>query len=97
MPDYPRRRPAEGHLPLTVPVFQILLAVADQDLHGYAIIQDIRDRTSGEVELTAYGNVLAAIGFLRGVAAEELERRALDVRDAYFPVLVAARATKAAA
>jgi DNA-binding PadR family transcriptional regulator len=34
-------------------VFQILLSLSDQDLHGYAIIQDIRDRTDGEVTLTA--------------------------------------------
>ena len=42
MPDYPRRRLPQDHLPLTVPVFQILLSLSDQDLHGYAIIQDIR-------------------------------------------------------
>ena len=53
MPDYPRRHDPERHLPLTVPVFQILLALADQDLHGYAIIQDIRRRTAEEVSLTA--------------------------------------------
>jgi DNA-binding PadR family transcriptional regulator len=53
MPDYPRRRLPQQHLPLTVPVFQILLSLSDQDLHGYAIIQDIRERTEGEVELTA--------------------------------------------
>jgi DNA-binding PadR family transcriptional regulator len=53
MPDYPRRRAPDRHLPLTVPVFQILLSLADQDLHGYAIIQDIRQRTGREVELTA--------------------------------------------
>ena len=53
MPDYPRRRPARDHLPLTSPVFQILLSLSDRDLHGYAIIQDIRDRTVGEVTLTA--------------------------------------------
>lgn len=52
MPDQPRRRP-EDHLPLTVPVFQILLSLSDRDLHGYAIIQDVRERTSGEVQLTA--------------------------------------------
>ena len=47
-------------LPLTVPVFQILLSLCDQELHGYALIQDIRARTSGEVQLTAstlYGAV----------------------------------------
>jgi DNA-binding PadR family transcriptional regulator len=40
--------------PLTTPVFQILLSLADgADLHGYAIIQDILARTRGEVRLTA--------------------------------------------
>ena len=44
---------AERHLPLSVPVYQILLSVSDRALHGYAVIQDVRDRTGGEVELTA--------------------------------------------
>ena len=44
---------AEDHLPLSVPVYQILLSVSDRALHGYAVIQDVRARTDGEVELTA--------------------------------------------
>ena len=43
----------ESTAPLTAPVFQILLSLADADLHGYAIIQDIAARTEGEVRLTA--------------------------------------------
>lgn len=39
--------------PLSTPVFQILLALARGDMHGYAIIQDIAERTEGEVRLTA--------------------------------------------
>jgi len=40
--------------PLTTPVFQILLSLLGaEDLHGYAIIQDIHARTGGEVSLTA--------------------------------------------
>jgi DNA-binding PadR family transcriptional regulator len=40
--------------PLTTPVFQILLSLVDSgDLHGYAIIQDIKTRTDGDVRLTA--------------------------------------------
>ena len=39
--------------PLSVPVFQILLSCSDSVLHGYAIIQDIRERTGGRVHLTA--------------------------------------------
>jgi DNA-binding PadR family transcriptional regulator len=42
-----------AQLPLSVPVFQILLSLADRDLHGYAIIQDVAARTEGEVRLTA--------------------------------------------
>jgi DNA-binding PadR family transcriptional regulator len=39
--------------PLTPQVFQILLSLADDDLHGYAIIQDVASRTAGELRLTA--------------------------------------------
>lgn len=39
--------------PLSPQVFQILLTLVDEPLHGYAIIQDIATRTDGEVELTA--------------------------------------------
>ena len=42
-----------SQLPLTVPVFQILVSLADRDLHGYAIIQDVAARTAGEIRLTA--------------------------------------------
>jgi DNA-binding PadR family transcriptional regulator len=34
-------------------VFQILLSLSDGPRHGYAIIQDIRQRTDDEVRLTA--------------------------------------------
>jgi DNA-binding PadR family transcriptional regulator len=33
--------------------FQILLALADGPMHGYAIIQDVAERTQKEVRLTA--------------------------------------------
>ena len=39
--------------PLSAPVFQILLSLVDDDLHGYAVIQDVAERTGGEVRLTA--------------------------------------------
>lgn len=51
--DYPHPNRAQRHLPLSEPVFQILLSLSDQQLHGYAVIQDIRARTGGELELTA--------------------------------------------
>lgn len=39
--------------PLSVPVYQILLSLATGDAHGYALIRDIRERTGGEIDLTA--------------------------------------------
>jgi len=40
-------------LPLPPATFHILIAVADDDRHGYAIIQDIAARTSGELQMSA--------------------------------------------
>ena len=75
MPDYPRRAPPQQLLPLSVPVFQILLSLSDQDLHGYAIIQDIRDRTEGEIGLTASTLYAAIKRLLDGGLIEELDER----------------------
>ena len=47
-------------LPLSEPVFQIILALSDRSLHGYAIMQDVRTRTAGRVDLgpgTLYGAI----------------------------------------
>jgi DNA-binding PadR family transcriptional regulator len=41
-------------------VFQILIALADQDRHGYAIMQDVASRTDGRLKLspgTLYGSI----------------------------------------
>jgi DNA-binding PadR family transcriptional regulator len=90
MPDYPRRLLPQQHLPLTVPVFQILLSLSDQDLHGYAIIQDIRQRTDGEVQLTASTLYAAIRRLLDGRLIEELATRprveADDPRRRYYRI-----------
>ena len=52
MPDNHGKEP-EAQTALSAQVFQILLSLLDEDLHGYALIQDIRRRTEGEVVLTA--------------------------------------------
>jgi DNA-binding PadR family transcriptional regulator len=43
----------EALLPLPPAAFHILVAVADQDRHGYAIMQDVAERTGGELTLSA--------------------------------------------
>lgn len=54
------RRVAEELLPLTPAVFHILLALADGEKHGYAIMQEIGARTEGTMRLgpgTLYGSI----------------------------------------
>jgi DNA-binding PadR family transcriptional regulator len=53
-------RDPESLLPLSPPVFHILLALADEERHGYGIMQEIKLRTSGQVRLvpgTLYGAI----------------------------------------
>jgi DNA-binding PadR family transcriptional regulator len=50
----------EPYLPLTPPMFQLLLALADGDKHGYAIIKEVDRRTAGKVRLSA-GTLYALI------------------------------------
>jgi SAM-dependent methyltransferase len=48
----------------------------------------------GPADVTTYGNVLACVAFLYGMAAEELRPDELQVFDREFPLLVAARVRK---
>lgn len=47
------------------------------------------------IEIEAYGNVLSAVAFLHGIAADELTEEELDATDPDFQVLIAGRARKA--
>ena len=63
----------ETYLPLSPAVFHILLALADEERHGYAIMQDIEQRTDGVVRVgpgMLYGSVkwLLADGFIEQTA-----------------------------
>jgi DNA-binding PadR family transcriptional regulator len=57
-----KTRPADLKtlLPLPVSEFQILLALADEERHGYAIMREVATRTDGDVQLgpgTLYGAI----------------------------------------
>lgn len=59
MADEGRRDPA-ALLPLTPTVFHIMLALADGEKHGYAIMQEVEARTDGSMRLgpgTLYGSI----------------------------------------
>ena len=55
-----RVREPRDLLPLTPAVLHILLALADEERHGYGIMKEVEGRTGGEVRLgpgTLYGSI----------------------------------------
>ena len=69
-------------LPLPTATFHILLAVAEEDRHGYAIIQDVAMRTGGELKLSA-GTLYRSIQRMleQGLIAETRDRPAPEEDD----------------
>jgi DNA-binding PadR family transcriptional regulator len=75
----------EKREPLTPAMFHVLLALAGEDLHGYAILKEVELRTGGKVRLstgTLYGIIkrLLADGLVverrsRPAEAQDDERR----------------------
>src|SRR5438046_10338486 len=78
----------EGQAPLTPAMFNVLLALADGDKHGYAILKEVQEQTSGEVQLstgTLYGIIKRLL--TDGLIAEVRRRPALandDARRRYY-------------
>src|ERR687897_2782413 len=61
--------PVTDFLPLTPAIVHILLAVADEDRHGYAIMQEVSRLTGGAIHMgpgTLYGTIkrMLAAGLL---------------------------------
>jgi hypothetical protein len=47
----PGRVPVDEHLPLKPLIFHILLALAEEERHGYAIMREVRERSGGHIRL----------------------------------------------
>jgi DNA-binding PadR family transcriptional regulator len=68
-------RDPQAVLPLTPAMFHVLVALADEPRHGYAIIKDVSARTAGTVALgtgTLYGIVKRLLA--EGLAVESRTR-----------------------
>ena len=62
-------------LPLSSGMFQVLIALADGEKHGYAIIKEVARRTDGQVTLSAATLYTIVRRFVQeGVIAESAER-----------------------
>jgi DNA-binding PadR family transcriptional regulator len=72
----------EGYLPLTPAVLDIMLALGDEELHGYAIMQEVRRRTGGSRRL-APGTLYRSLRQMqeRGLREESDERPDADLDD----------------
>jgi len=65
----------DDHLPLTPAAFHVLLALADRDRHGYAIMQEVQASTGGQVAMgpgTLYGTLKRLLA--AGLVEESDER-----------------------
>jgi DNA-binding PadR family transcriptional regulator len=73
----------EDFLPLKPHWFHVLLSLADQDQHGYGIMQEVLERTGGKVRLwpaTLYGTLKRLID--DDLIVESEERPAPELDDA---------------
>jgi DNA-binding PadR family transcriptional regulator len=73
---------AESLLPLPPATFHILVALADEDLHGYAVIKDVAARTGGALKLSA-GTLYRSVERMveQGLIRETSSRPARDLDD----------------
>ena len=87
MPSRPRRDDVDKHLPLKPLVFQVLLALAGGDRHGWALVRDIQARGgfAGVMPGNFYRTLRAMLA--DGLIAEATDRpdiREDDERRKYF-------------
>ncbi|MGH7480802.1 MAG: PadR family transcriptional regulator [Longimicrobiales bacterium] len=87
IPDSRSRASPASLLPLSEPVFQILLTLADGPRHGYGVMQEVDARTDGRVSLGP-GTLYGAIKRLRrqGLVEEDEDAapEAADERRRYY-------------
>jgi DNA-binding PadR family transcriptional regulator len=82
------RELSENYGPLTPAMFHVLLALAGDDLHGYAILKEVEVRTAGKVKLstgTLYGIIkrLLADGLVAELRSRPAESQD-DERRRYY-------------
>jgi len=96
----PRSRDADPQAALSTATFHVLLALAGEDLHGYAILKEVERQSGGEVTLstgTLYGILKRSLA--EGWIVERRSRPAAeedDERRRYYRLTPQGRAVAAA-
>ena len=65
----------ESFLPLHRDTFHILVSLADRDRHGYAVMQDVLERTDGKLRLSPSSLYASIRRLLEQELIEELDER----------------------
>ena len=87
---------AESLLPLPAATFHVLVALADEDRHGYAILKEVAARTDGAMKLSAatlYRSIERMLeqGLIREVSPRA-SRDVDDERRRYYRITALGRA-----
>ena len=82
MGDETRVPEPDGYLPLTPAVLDIVVALGDDELHGYGIMREVRRRTGGRRRL-APGTLYRSLRQMqeKGLVAESEARPEADLDD----------------
>jgi DNA-binding PadR family transcriptional regulator len=80
--SHPNETSGQEQSPMTPAMFHVLLALVDEEMHGYAILKEVERRTGGKVRLSA-GTLYGIIKRLHseGWIAESNNRPAANLDD----------------
>jgi DNA-binding PadR family transcriptional regulator len=96
MPPKPRSADVDAFLPLRPETFHILVSLADRERHGYAVMQDVSERTGGAIRLspsTLYATIRRLLeDGLIGELAERPDPDHDDERRRYYQLTTLGRA-----
>ena len=84
-------------LPLPTAIFHILIALGEGEKHGYAVMQEVADRTGGQLRMspgTLYGSIRRMLD--EGLIEESFRRAADDERRRYYRLTKFGRTVAAA-
>ena len=87
----PRSADGNGAQPLTPVEFHILLALADGDRHGYAILQDVSDRSGEQLRTGTLYTVIKRMLDGGWIDETPAPRGESDERRRYYRLTVAGR------
>lgn len=89
-------RPVDSLLPLTPIAFEILLALLDEDRHGYAVLQQVEQRVGSALPLRTGTLYRALARLMEDALIEQVDGDTSDPRRRYYRITALGRDTASA-